>query len=229
MYPYAYLVWCLIFALVWIFLYWARRGTRREMLIMSICCTPLGPISEYFHVLDYWRPETITGTVIGPEDFIIAFLIGGISAAIYEWTYAVKREPTVRPGVWWYLFAAYAIGTGLLYWGVLVLGLTSTQVAVLLLSLFGIAAVAARPQLLKNAFFSSIAFGAFMFMFYQLYLYLYPGIIDAWWFGASGTRIVGVPIEEVAWGFLWGFCAGPMSELVTRLKLPRWTQYGATL
>jgi hypothetical protein len=220
MYPYAYLVWCLMFVVVWLTLYYIRKDTRREMVLMSFFSTPLGPISEYFHVMDYWRPETITGTLIGPEDVIIAFLIGGISAVLYEFLYQEKRERSERPGIFILILVSYAVGAGILAFGMW-LGLGSVVTTFTLLSLFIAVPLALRPRLIQNSFLSGIAFMTFLFLFYKVFIWMYPGIVDAWWFGASGVRVLGVPVEELTWGFLWGMVAGICSELVARLKIPR--------
>lgn len=220
-YSYAYLVWCGIFALVWLFLYWARADARREMWLLSIIITPLGPMSQYFHAQDYWRPETITATLVGPEDFIISFLIGGISAALYEYVYSGSHERRVRAGAWWYVVVAYLASTAAFVLGTLY-GFTSAKVLVAVLLAAGILTVMARPHLLRHAILSSITFGSFYFVMFQVLIFLYPGIVEAWWIGDSGTALLGMPVEELGWGFLWGFVAGPASELVARLKIPAW-------
>ena len=210
-----------MFAVVWGLLYFLRKDTRREMILTSFFCAPLGPIAEFFHVMDYWRPETITGTLVGPEDIVIAFLIGGISAVLYEYMYEVRPERVERPGILVLVPVCYAIGTGLLALG-MTLGIGSEVSTFILLSVFALVPLSLRPRLIRNALFSGIAFMTFMFLFYQIFFSLYPGIVDAWWFGATGVRVLGVPVEEIAWGFLWGMVAGICSEFVARIKLPRY-------
>lgn len=221
MYPYAYLVWCLIFAAVWVLLYWIRKDTRREMLLMSFFAMPLGPISESFHIMDYWQPTTITGTGVGPEDIAIAFLIGGISAVLYEFMYQTRPERAPKPGVLTLVFVSYVVGAGIMYFGYL-LGLPSIVATYTLLALFAIVPLILRPRLIRNALLSGVAFMTFLFLFYKLFFWMYPGIVDAWWFGASGVRLLGVPVEEIGWGFLWGVVAGVGSELCAKLQLPSW-------
>ena len=221
MYPYAYLVWCGIFALAWAVLYWMRKDTRREMLLLSLFAAPLGPLTEYFHVIDYWRPETITGTLIGPEDIIVAFLIGGISAGLYSFVMNTKHVRAQREGILPLILFAYVIGVVLLVGGFMA-GLSSVQAAFLLLALFAAIPCIMKPWIVRGALASSVLFGAFLFAFYLIFYALYPGIVDAWWFGASGHRLIGVPVEEIVWGLLWGAVGASGTEMVARLKLPRY-------
>ena len=221
MYPYAYLVWCLIFGLVWVFLYWVRKDTRREMLLMSLLCIPLGPVAAYFNVKDYWHPETFMHTAVGVEDVLIAFFIGGISAVLYEFLYAKPRERTERPGFWWLIVLPDLGGAVFMYVSTL-FGIASITATFMLFILFAAIPIILRPWLFRNSVLSGVAFMTFLFFFYKLFFWMYPGIVDVWWFGASGVRVLGVPVEEMAWAFLWGMVAGPGSELVARLKLPKY-------
>jgi hypothetical protein len=54
-----------------------------------------------------------------------------------------------------------------------------------------------------------------------IYQQIYPGIIPAWWRlnKISGMAFLGVPIEELAWGFSWGLVAGPVYEFAAKLNL----------
>lgn len=84
-YQYAYLIGNLSILLpVWSLLFYFRKDLQREMLGVSLFAGLAGPLSEFWYLQDYWRPETFTGTLIGVEDFLFGFFIGGIGAVIYE-------------------------------------------------------------------------------------------------------------------------------------------------
>ena len=74
---YSYLGYSLIFLLVWAIFYILRPDLRRRMLIFSLIIMPLGPLSEFWFLKDYWRRPTITGypISIGDPIFSIAPLI----------------------------------------------------------------------------------------------------------------------------------------------------------
>ncbi|KKQ91174.1 MAG: hypothetical protein UT16_C0022G0002 [Candidatus Azambacteria bacterium GW2011_GWA2_39_10] len=50
-----------------------RRDLRKEMLTMSFVVAPMGPLSEFFYLRDYWQPELFNGWSIGIEDLIFGF------------------------------------------------------------------------------------------------------------------------------------------------------------
>ncbi len=81
-----------------------------------------------------------------------------------------------------------------------------------------------KPWVWKGALLSGVAFALFLFLFEALFFLAYPGIVDAWWFGATWGRLLGVPYEEILWGFLWGVAGASGSELVARMKLPRYSR-----
>jgi hypothetical protein len=219
MFATAYLVWCAVFLIVWLALYVWRPSARRTMLMVSLFATPLGPLSQYLHVQDYWRPETITGTLLGPEDFIIAFLIGGITAGFYSFFRNPIHPRQQRSGLWVPVVVAYALGVLLMYGSFYGLGLSSIAAAFLLLALFAVVPALMKPWVFKGAVLTGAVFTVFLFVFYVGFFWYYPGIVDAWWFGASGNRLYGVPVEEFVWAFLWGMAAASGSEVAERIKI----------
>ncbi len=53
------------------------------------------------------------------------------------------------------------------------------------------------------------------------YIYLFRNVIQSFWLleNISGILILGVPIEELLWGFGWGMLAGSIYEFHKGLKL----------
>ncbi len=222
-YQFAYALWTLIFGALWAFFYALRPAARTEMVRFSFVAAPLGPLTQYLHLFDYWRPTTLFGTPISIEDLCIAFFIGGITAGIYSFC-KPERERRERDGVLALILCAYVLGVVLMYGGFFVLGLSSVEVAFITLGLFGVVPLIMKPWVWKGALMSGIAFASFLFCFEALFFLAYPGIVDAWWFGATWGRVWGVPYEEIVWGFLWGLAGASGSELVARMKLPRYSR-----
>ncbi|MBI3631970.1 MAG: hypothetical protein HY225_00785 [Candidatus Vogelbacteria bacterium] len=220
---YAYLIGDLFFALVWLILFSHRKDLRKEMLTMSLIISPLG-ISEIIYYKDYWRPEFIinTGFNFGIEDLLFCFAIGGITAVIYEEvfdkTYSQRRDSR-RPK---HLLAIAASIILFIFIGNSLLGVNSIYVTSAVMLLAGLAIIFIRHDLIKEAMMSGLLIGLAMFLFYTLYfLLLFPGIIQKWWLlkNLSGILLFGVPIEEILWGFCWGFIAGPIYEFILGIKL----------
>ena len=63
---------------------------------------------------------------------------------------------------------------------------------------------------------SGLSVGILMFLFYKIWIALYPNIIQHWWKleNISGILILGVPLEEIIWGFSWGIVGGTIYEFV---------------
>jgi hypothetical protein len=220
-YQFAYLVWCAVFAVCWVLLYYLRADARRDMVLFSLFAAPLGPLTQYLHLFDYWRPLTVTGTPLGPEDVLVAFFIGGITVGLYSFVKDQTHVRRERAGVLPLIVSAYVLGILLMYGGFFILGLSSIEVAVLTLGLFGFVPIVLKPWIGRAALLNGVVFAVFLFVFEVIYFSYYIGIVDAWWFGATWGRFVGVPYEEILWGFLWGVAGAAGSELVARIKFPR--------
>jgi hypothetical protein len=76
---------------------------------------------------------------------------------------------------------------------------------------------------LKDALFSGLFVGGLMFIFYLVFGTLFDGIIQKWWLlkNISGILIFGAPLEELMWGFGWGFVAGPAYEFINGLRFKK--------
>ena len=80
---YEYLIGSLLFAAVWLILYLMRKDLRKEIILASLLCMPLG-LSDYIFIPWYWNPRMLFNLKPGIESFIFAFAIGGIAAVLYE-------------------------------------------------------------------------------------------------------------------------------------------------
>ncbi|MBU6310356.1 hypothetical protein KGO06_00275 [Patescibacteria group bacterium] len=131
------------------------------------------------------------------------------------------RERLERSGIGVLLACAYGIGIVILYGGFYLLNLSSVLVAFVTLAVFAFVPLIIKPWDLKGALLTGLMFGGFLFFFEMVFFLAYPGIVDAWWFGATWGRVLGVPYEEIIWGFLWGVAGASGTELVLRLRLRR--------
>ena len=223
---YAYLVADLGFFLIWLVLFLKRKDLRKEILSMSLVIAPFG-FTQYFYIRDYWHPIYSFGTIFGItgiEDIIWCFFIGGITAVIYEEIFGIKysKKHLENHPIFMISFAILAVG--LLFVGNIILRFNSMYVSVAIMLFFGICVLLFRHDLLKHAFLSGLITGAIMFFFYALFFnVMFNHIIENWWYlkNVSGILIFGVPIEELMFGFSWGFVGGPAYEFITGLKLQK--------
>lgn len=65
-----------------------RKDLRREIFFISILISIISVLTSYcWWTKDWWRPNTVTGTIVGIEDFIIGFTAGGIMSVIYDFIF----------------------------------------------------------------------------------------------------------------------------------------------
>lgn len=213
--PYVYLVGDLLFGAVWLALFFLRKDLWRELLTMSVVGGLLAP-GALIYLPDYWNPEHIVGDFpLGIEDFLFAFFIAGIGGVLYE--VATRRVHTLcvcrrvpRRRIIGIIVAAIAV------LGVSVYGFKMNSIYANYLAFGFLFAYILyfRRDLLWQSLASGTAVALLMFLFYQIWIVLYPGIIEHWWNLAeiSGILIVGVPLEELLWGLSWGMAGGALYE-----------------
>lgn len=221
-YQYAYLLGTVFLLFpVWFLLFLFRKDLRKEMLIVSGIGGCAGPISQLWYVQDYWKPQTVTGTTVGIEDFLFGFLIAGISAVLYEELFGKHFAKRTDRRHHWSMFAVPLLGVFLFSFNVLFfLGINSIYA-----SIGGFLVVSGvflfyRKDLLIDMLVSGFLVGALMFLAYLLYLFVYPDAIHHWWElqNISGVFVYGIPIEELLWAFGWGMVGGPTYEFFRGLK-----------
>lgn len=222
-YNYFYLTWALIFLTIWAFLFWRRKDVRREMLFVSIVFGFGGLVSEKTNIQDWWQPITITGTPIGPEDFIIGFAIGGVAAVIYEEIYKkrlkkvrVKNSSSFDSGFFFLLFPSLYLAFFFLFnlgsfYSVLLTFIICTGWMLFL-----------RKDLITDSIISGllmlfIGIGIYLFLFL-----IYPNYIQEFWYLKPhwyASLLWGIPIAEYIWYFLAGAYIGPLYEFLKRLRV----------
>lgn len=213
MYQYAYLVGNFMVFLLWLLLFLKRKDLRKEMLFMGLFAGFLGPVWEFWYK-DYWRPEYAFKFLPMFEDCLFGFLIGGISAVIYEEIFAKKliKRKKKAPYCLIILLAIVSISAFLLFNHFL--GINSIYVSFIVFLIVSFVIWRRRPDLVYNSFLSGFFLTIAGLIGHLFFLSLYPNIIKEWWLlhNISGILILGIPIEEPIWFFLWGMVGGPLYE-----------------
>jgi hypothetical protein len=210
-YTYVYLVGSLLFAPVWVLLYWRTPSARREMLVMSVLFVCIGVPSEaLLYTRDWWHPQTVSGTLIGIEDVIYSIGNGGYMAALYV---ALMRGAMIqdRAAPMWPLrlapVAAIALVPGLLVFGLGWHSFVATSAG----SLIALAIVlSARPDLKWVAAMTGLVGTGLAIPVYLAIEAVFHGSIAATWDlpHLSGIAPLGIPLEDLLWylytAALWG-------------------------
>lgn len=180
---------------------------------MSILVGCLSVATAYFWwTHDWWHPQTLFGTRVGLEDFLVGFASGGVAAVIYE---VVRFKKLVRHARTPHHVSGFSILVVLaiiswLFWG---LGFHSFWAAVIAMCATASLMYVYRPDLIMNGVMS----GAFLTLaslpFYLTIIVVAPGWIEATYDPSlSGVAPLGIPIEEYVFWFLAGLVFGPFYE-----------------
>lgn len=211
---FAYLVGDLLFGCAWLLLFLRRKDVRREMLFIG---SVMGAIALVVAPLfyDYWKPEYLHP--FGLEEFLYGFFAGGIASVLYEELYGkhFSRRHTRKHHWPLLLIASFFVG-GIAFLYLLHVGVLSVYASGVLLFLCGAWMLLFRKDLVSDAIASGMLFTILTSILFWIYIFLFPTVIYAWWNVEVLTFIpgIGYPLEELAWAFCLGFCAGPMYEFL---------------
>lgn len=216
-YQFTYLTGTLISLLPWLIIFLLRKDLRRTLVVMSIIGGFVGLLTEYlWWTLDWWHPETFTGTRIGLEDFLLGFSNFGIISVFYQFAFkkktvkvkSLKSNKGVITGL--ILFSLVSIST--LHY---VFGLT-TYIAFILTSLVWLVVYAViRRDLLPSALILGLITVLASTAVYFCLQFLSPGWIERTWFfnNLTGVVIAGIPLEDLLFYFFVGAVLSPVAGI----------------
>jgi hypothetical protein len=214
---FAYFVGDLIFAFpAWLLLFYFKKDLRKEMIFSGVLLGVLSILTARFFINDYWHPENLNKLRFVIGDFFFGFFPGAVACVIYEGLFSkrlLKRDSRYH----WKLFIwPLLIIGGALFFFFLYLGLNSMYASSIALIVMAIVIVIFRRDLFWDTILSSLLYGLICMVGYKILFSIYPGILEAWWLsaGASGTLIIGIPIEELVFQFSLGMAMGPIYEFV---------------
>lgn len=213
---YFYIIWTVVFLLIWATLYIKNKDLRKEMLIMSLLFGVGGIISQYIYVVDWWKPLTITKTLIGIEDFLIGFGIGGIASIIYEKVFKkrIKKKSKFKlisiKTSWVFLLLIF-----LFLGSFFILNLNSAYSSIIAFGTCILIVFIQRKDLIKNGLITGLMMMVLGALTYLLLNLVYPGFIEEFWYLEEtffSKLFLGIPLGEYLWYFLAGTFIGPLYE-----------------
>ena len=217
---YAYLVLTIPFIVGWLLLFVLSKKTRKQQLIMSLLLILGGTISELLYFQDYWKPASILFKNIGPirillEDFLFAFSAAGIGSVIYD---AILRKEFVISARTNNIiaFLSVAIIAVSISFIMFILGINSifaTSIGMLVATLY---ILIQRKDLLPVSLLNGLFTACIMFIFYSILFNVVKNADELFRQGwliyktPLDIRILGIPLTEIIWGFVWGALLGPI-------------------
>jgi hypothetical protein len=199
----------------WAVLFVQKKRARKEMLTFSSIIAGVSLITAYlFWTKDWWRPETITGTIVGIEDLILGFATGGIVTVTYERIfkkrYVKYKDDSYYPGLISHIAGTFVL-LALLFWFTPLSSFYSVTIALLVVAA---RVFYKRKDLIVNGITSGIFMAVITLPFYYATMIISPGWIERTYLfdTLSGVTVTGIPLEEIAFWFIFGLVFGPIYE-----------------
>ena len=217
---FAYLFGAFYFSAIWMVLFGLFPEERRIIFWSSLATAPAAPISEYWQMADYWRPDFILAINLGNwtfglEDFLFAFAIGGICTGIFDLLMRkIWQAQGIRFDLKGFVTLLSIILFSLMLMGALTRLFRLNSLHALIISCILTAGFifSRRPVFIWPGLITALLMMFFMWLFYWgFFLRLYPDVIGRWWLSnaLSGITIAKVPIEELIWAASTGLFIGP--------------------
>ncbi len=221
---YAYFSLSVALSLIWGALYLLRHDLHASMLKVS-ACTAFLAITERAFVPSYWNPFTIFNlarrTGFDLESVLFSFAIGGIAFAAYDLIFHVELVETIAAERHNRRHRQHALAVlfPFLLFGILIFATRLNPIyssAIALIAGFAATLYCRRDLWLKMVVSGGLFFVIYFFAF-AVFNLVFPGYVEAVWNlkAISGVRFMGVPLEEMMFGFTFGLYWSSVYEHMT--------------
>jgi len=225
-FQYTYALKALTFFVVWMLLFILRKPNRKPMLIMSVIFAFVGPLVDTVYTLDWWKPETITQTMVGPEAILVGFMIGGIAAVIYEGVFKrkikVRKTSKIRKQARNINFLLMIALAGALFFGSFYFLKLNSLIATIIALVIPAAIICIkRKDLIPDSLVTGVLLVGVAMLVYTAVELMTPGWVHAFWYfkNVPDIIILNVPIDDIIWYFVAGMFVGPLYEYWQEGKL----------
>jgi hypothetical protein len=210
---YVWLIWSLIILALWAIIYLSKKGSRKEMLKMSLITMPFG-LTEPLFVPEYWFPPSLFNLAekIGfdIESLIFSFAIGGIGTVLYNLisNHGLEETPHTERSHQRHRMHIYMLFVPAYIFFILALFTPLDHIYCGIIALFigGLATLYCRPDLKGKIWVGGILFTALYFIYFGSILLFYPQYVELYWNldNLSHILFLGIPIEELLFAFTYG-------------------------
>ncbi len=210
---YVWIIWSLLILGIWGIIFFVKKDYRKIMLPVSLITMFFG-LTEPLFVPEYWSPPSLFNlaerTGFDIESFIFSFAIGGIGAILYGVIFPyvsirVKDSEKLSKRHRFHLYILFlpalifpllSVTTNLnpIYWGIITLFVSA------------VATLYCRPDLKWKIWVGGLLFAVLYFFYFGSVLIFYPNYVVNYWNleDLSNLFILGIPIEEILFGFTFG-------------------------
>ena len=209
---YVWLVWSAAFLVPWLLLFLGFPRHRRAMLWASVLTAPFG-LTEPLFVPRYWNPPSLFDlaqrTGFDLESLIFCFGIGGVGTVLYTiaTNQDLRRLPREERRRHRHRYHGALLAAPVVAFPIFcLLPWNPIYAAIAAMALGGVATIACRFDLKGNTLVGGALFAAYYAIFVLLLEATAPGYIGRVWNLAalSGIVVLGIPLEELLFGFAFG-------------------------
>lgn len=220
---YAYFAACISYLILWVYLFRSRSDLRKAMITMSLIGGIASLAMAFFWTSDWWRPQTLTSTRIGIEDFILGFSNGGIASVIYLRVFNKKfYESNHKSTV--YSLTILSLMSFITFWALYdLLNFNSFSAWAISATVFSIVLINTRRDLFKPCLINGLLMVLVAVPLYYLSKILVPEALKTFYLFPlqPDIRLYGVPIQELIFYFVFGFMIPLVYEYWHGIKLKR--------
>ena len=209
---YVWLIWSSAFLVPWFGLFLQFRQHREVMLWASALTMPFG-FTEPLFVPRYWNPPSLfdlaqrTGFDI--ESLIFCFAIGGVAAVLYNIITGQNLKPISfdeRTQMRHRYHRAFLLLPAITFPMLYVLPWNPIYPAIAAMAFGGAATAACRSDLKSKTLVGGALFAGYYIVFMLMLVWTAPGYIARVWNlpALSGFMPLGIPLEEILFGFAFG-------------------------
>lgn len=204
---FTYLFGASLFFLPWSLFYIYRKDLRQMLVQFGLLAIGLGLLAEYlWWTKDWWRPQTITNTIIGLEDVILAFFSAGVSAGLYLFIFKKKFHVArgSRPNR---LLFVCILAFNLVLFGILFMsGINSFVATIITFALASGMLLWIKKGLIIPALISGGLMVMLVTPIYLAMFWLTPMYVQTTWLTHNllGIYPWGIPLEDLVFYFVGG-------------------------
>jgi len=225
-FQYSYLIGDAVLLIIWFVLFFWRKDVRKEMIIISSLFGIAGIISEFIYTADWWHPLTITNSLVGIEDFLFGFAVGGIASVIYEEVFKkrIKIRKISKKKEFQEDENFFLVGLSLaiiFFVAFYFLKINSFYSSIFAFAIPLIYMWLKRKDLIIDSLASGFLLMIISFLAFIIPEFITPGWVQSAWYleNLSGIIILKAPLEDIIWFFLAGAFIGPLYEFWKEGKL----------
>jgi len=204
-FDYPYLVASLVLLTISMTGYWVFPDRRGALFLSGLLSMP-SSLTTFYFVPEYWQPIRLFDFPLGIEDIFFSFSTGMIAWFLMEVRHGNAISETGWSSVLPRYFKVLALGIAMIFLMRKIPIMVMNQ-ALIGITIIGVILSWNRWRTLPAAMLAGTAFSIFYTLFMAMIFVIFPDFSIQWTHSnLFGFSILGIPVEESLWAFIFGVC-----------------------